>query len=53
MADPDYIFNSVGEQNTSVSKETVGKILRDALKDEPVEDFTPPSKEIQTEGKGG
>jgi membrane peptidoglycan carboxypeptidase len=53
MADPDYIFNSVGESNTSVSKETVGKILRDALKDEPVEQFEPPSRQIQTEGKGG
>ncbi|WP_245598450.1 transglycosylase domain-containing protein [Glycomyces arizonensis] len=47
MADPDYIFNAVGHSNSVISKETVGTILHGALKDEPVEDFTTPSKEIQ------
>ncbi|MCH7231318.1 transglycosylase domain-containing protein [Glycomyces sp. L485] len=47
MADPDYIFNPVGMSNSSVSKETVGAIIAGALKDEPVEQFKPPSKKIQ------
>lgn len=47
MADPDYTFNPVGAANSVLSKETVGTILHDALEGEPVEDFTPPSKEIQ------
>jgi membrane peptidoglycan carboxypeptidase len=51
MADPDYIFNSVGQGNTMASKVTVGTILKEALKDEPVVPFEPPSKEIQFEGK--
>jgi hypothetical protein len=46
MADPDYIFNPVGTSNTSTSKETVGKIFRDALKGEKVLPFTPPSRDI-------
>ncbi|GAB3219258.1 transglycosylase domain-containing protein [Glycomyces halotolerans] len=50
MADPDYIFNPVGRGNSSVSKETVGRILKEGLEGEPVEDFKPPSKKIQTEG---
>ncbi|GAB3649534.1 transglycosylase domain-containing protein [Glycomyces tarimensis] len=50
MADPDYIFNPVGKSNSIVSKETVGTILKEALEDEPVEDFTPPSKAIQFGG---
>ncbi|WP_198587279.1 transglycosylase domain-containing protein [Glycomyces xiaoerkulensis] len=47
MADPDYIHNAVGRGNSSVSKETVGNILKDALEDEPVEDFNAPSNAIQ------
>lgn len=46
MADPDYIFNPVGTGNTSTSKETVGKIFRDALKGEKVIPFEPPSRDI-------
>ncbi|GAB3992091.1 hypothetical protein GCM10029992_00190 [Glycomyces albus] len=51
MADPDYIFNAVGSSNSTVSKETVGTILSEALEGEPVENFTPPSKQIQFDGK--
>lgn len=47
MSDPDYTFNPVGSARSVISKETVGTILYEALKDEPVEDFTAPSKEIQ------
>ncbi|WP_081687455.1 transglycosylase domain-containing protein [Glycomyces tenuis] len=47
MADPDYTFNPVGASNSAVSKETVGTILKEALEGEPVEEFTPPSAEIQ------
>ena len=50
MADPDYIFNSVGSANSTVTKVTVGTILAEALEDEPVEEFTPPSKKIQFDG---
>ena len=46
MADPDYIFNPVGQSNTIVSKETMGKIFRDALKGEKEIKFNPPSREI-------
>ncbi|WP_205326630.1 transglycosylase domain-containing protein [Glycomyces sp. YM15] len=46
MADPDYIFNPVGASNTSTSKETVGKIFRDALKGVDEIKFKPPSREI-------
>jgi membrane peptidoglycan carboxypeptidase len=46
MADPDYIFNAVGTGNATVSKETVGKIFRDALKGVDEVEFKPPSREI-------
>jgi len=46
MADPDYIFNPVGQSNTTTSKETVGKIFRDALKGQEVIKFNPPSRDI-------
>ncbi|SDE35733.1 transglycosylase domain-containing protein [Glycomyces harbinensis] len=51
MADPDYIFNSVGKSNSTVSKETAGTIFREALEGEPVESFKAPSRQIQFEGK--
>lgn len=47
MSDPDYTFNPVGSSRSVISKETVGTILKKALKDEPVEEFTTPSKKIQ------
>jgi membrane peptidoglycan carboxypeptidase len=46
MADPDYIFNPVGTSNTSTSKETVGKIFKDALKGVDEIKFKPPSRDI-------
>ncbi|MCD0447166.1 transglycosylase domain-containing protein [Glycomyces sp. A-F 0318] len=51
MADPDYIFNSVGKSNTTASKTTVGTIFKEALEGVPIEDFNPPSRQIQFEGK--
>ncbi|GAA2293205.1 transglycosylase domain-containing protein [Glycomyces scopariae] len=51
MADPDYIFNEVGTANTTVSKQTVGTIFKEALEGEPVIDFKAPSREIQFDGK--
>ncbi|MFG3339362.1 transglycosylase domain-containing protein [Glycomyces sp. NPDC048151] len=46
MADPDYIFNPVGKSNSTVSKETAGKIFRDALKGVEEVKFKPPSRDI-------
>ncbi|MEU5155180.1 transglycosylase domain-containing protein [Glycomyces sp. NPDC021274] len=46
MADPDYIHNPVGKSNTSTSKETAGKIFRDALKGVEEIEFKPPSRDI-------
>ncbi|MDA1365998.1 transglycosylase domain-containing protein [Glycomyces algeriensis] len=46
MADPDYIFNPVGKSNTTKSKETAGKIFRDALKGVEEVKFKPPSRDI-------
>ncbi|MDN3239035.1 transglycosylase domain-containing protein [Glycomyces tritici] len=46
MADPDYIFNPVGKSNTTKSKETAGKIFRDALKGVEEVKFKPPSHDI-------
>lgn len=51
MADPDYIFNPVGQSNTTTSKQTVGTIFREALKGEEEIKFNPPSRQIQFEGK--
>jgi len=51
MADPDYIFNSVGTSNTTVSKQTAGTIFKEALEGVPEEKFNAPSRQIQFEGK--
>ncbi|WP_112134262.1 transglycosylase domain-containing protein [Glycomyces dulcitolivorans] len=51
MADPDYIFNEVGTSNTTVSKQTVGTIFKEALEGQEVIDFKAPSREIQYDGK--
>jgi membrane peptidoglycan carboxypeptidase len=51
MADPDYIFNPVGQSNTTVSKVTTGTIFREALKGVDEIKFKPPSRQIQYEGK--
>jgi membrane peptidoglycan carboxypeptidase len=51
MADPDYIFNGVGTQNTIVSKQTVGTIFKKGLEGQEVIPFNPPSRKIMFEGK--
>ena len=43
-ADPDNPFNAVGGGRASQSIQSVAQTLRDALKDEPVKKFPPPSK---------
>lgn len=43
-ADPDNPFNAVGGGRASQSIQSVAQTLRDALKDEPVQRFTPPTE---------
>ncbi|GAB7047952.1 transglycosylase domain-containing protein [Catenuloplanes indicus JCM 9534] len=46
LADPDNPQHRVGTSNGYKSRVTVAETLRDAMKDQPVEKFTPPSKEL-------
>lgn len=47
MADPDYMFNTVGESRASLPRETAAVIIRDALEDEPALEFERPSSSIR------
>ncbi|WP_091347084.1 transglycosylase domain-containing protein [Micromonospora rhizosphaerae] len=46
IADPDNPFNAVGDGLSQVPIGAVAETLRDALKDKPVRQFTPPSDQI-------
>ncbi len=46
VADPDNPENTVGTSRGTISKFTVAETLRDALKGQPKEKFTPPSEEL-------
>jgi membrane peptidoglycan carboxypeptidase len=46
IADPDNPFNAVGDGQSNKPVGTVANTLRDALKDQPVRQFTPPSDNI-------
>ncbi|KXK58723.1 glycosyl transferase [Micromonospora rosaria] len=46
ISDPDNPFNAVGDGQSQIPIEAVAQTLRDALKDRPVRQFTPPSDAI-------
>ncbi|MEO3748315.1 transglycosylase domain-containing protein [Plantactinospora sp. B5E13] len=46
LSDPDSPMNAVGEGQSNKPIDAVGGFLRDALKDQPVRQFTPPSDEM-------
>ncbi|MEE6262708.1 transglycosylase domain-containing protein [Plantactinospora sonchi] len=46
LSDPDSPMNAVGEGQSNKPIDAVGGFLRDALKDQPVRQFTPPSDAI-------
>lgn len=46
IADPDNPFNAVGDGQSNKPIDSVAETLRDALKDKPVREFTPPSSAI-------
>jgi membrane peptidoglycan carboxypeptidase len=46
IADPDNPFNAVGDGQSNKPVTTVANTLRDALKDQPVRQFSPPSDNI-------
>ncbi|QSB04505.1 transglycosylase domain-containing protein [Natronoglycomyces albus] len=47
MADPDYMFNTVGRNRTMIPRETAAMIFRDVLEGEPKLEFTRPSSSIR------
>ncbi|WBB79583.1 transglycosylase domain-containing protein [Micromonospora sp. WMMD882] len=46
ISDPDNPFNAVGDGQSQTPVQAVANTLRDALKDQPKRDFTPPSDRI-------
>jgi membrane peptidoglycan carboxypeptidase len=46
LADPDNPFNAVGDGQAEKPVQSVAKTLRDALKDKPVRQFTPPGDKV-------
>ncbi|MEV0156604.1 transglycosylase domain-containing protein [Micromonospora sp. NPDC050686] len=46
IADPDNPFNAVGDGQSQIPIDAVAQTLRDALKGQPVRQFTPPSDQI-------
>ncbi|WP_091607409.1 transglycosylase domain-containing protein [Micromonospora mirobrigensis] len=46
IADPDNPFNAVGDGQSQIPVNAVARTLRDALKGQPVRQFTPPSDQI-------
>jgi membrane carboxypeptidase/penicillin-binding protein len=46
IADPDNPFNAVGDGQSDKPVGAVAGALKEALKDQPVREFTPPSKAI-------
>jgi membrane peptidoglycan carboxypeptidase len=46
LADPDNPFNAVGDGNYNVPLEAVAYTLKDALKGQPIRNFTPPTSAV-------
>lgn len=48
LADPDNPFNAVGDAQSNKPVDSVAQTLRDALKNQPVREFAPPSEAISS-----